>query len=248
MKNTMLLKATLICLFISITLTVQAQWTGTSLEFTSSGTPYTKFQFAEHTWSGSHAILFNAYKSVTVNGSLGAPNNTKYANNQGNYGGGAGAIMFFGNGGTMDFMISPAAGASGGGTGINWGTPKMRILRNGEVRIGTAGPGIQATGYLLSVAGRLRAEEVRVETGWADFVFESDYELRTLQEVEAHIHEKGHLPEIPSEAEVSANGIALGEMNAKLLQKIEELTLYLIEQDKQIKVLTEKVSTLENQK
>ncbi len=65
-----------------------------------------------------------------------------------------------------------------------------------------------------------------IRTGRSDFVFENDYELRTLEEVEQHINEKGRLPEIPSETEVTENGINLGEMNAKLLQKIEELTLY----------------------
>ncbi|MNG14892.1 hypothetical protein D3C84_986840 [compost metagenome] len=61
--------------------------------------------------------------------------------------------------------------------------------------------------------------------------------MPTLQEVEKHINEKGHLENIPSEEEVLENGINLGEMNAKLLQKIEELTLYTIEQNKQIKQL-----------
>ena len=91
-------------------------------------------------------------------------------------------------------------------------------------------------------------------TKWSDFVFGIDYELRTLEEVEKHINAKGHLPEIPSEAEVTENGINLGEMNAKLLQKIEELTLYLIEQNKQnqtqqarIEQLEQKLSQLGNE-
>jgi hypothetical protein len=63
---------------------------------------------------------------------------------------------------------------------------------------------------------------------WSDFVFKKDYNLPTLAEVEKHIREKGNLENIPGEKEVLENGISLGEMNAKLLQKIEELTLYSI--------------------
>ena len=100
---------------------------------------------------------------------------------------------------------------------------------------GSVGIGTTATGsHKLAVEGSIGAREIKVEaSGWSDFVFENNYELRTLEEVEEHIAEKGHLPEIPSEAEVTENGINLGEMNAKLLQKIEELTLYLIEQNKE---------------
>lgn len=100
---------------------------------------------------------------------------------------------------------------------------------------GSVGIGTTATGsHKLTVEGSIGAREIKVKaSGWSDFVFENNYELRTLEEVEEHIAEKGHLPEIPSEAEVTENGINLGEMNAKLLQKIEELTLYLIEQNKE---------------
>jgi hypothetical protein len=70
-------------------------------------------------------------------------------------------------------------------------------------------------------------------------VFKKEYDLPTLAEVEKHIKEKGHLENIPSEKEVLENGINLGEMNSKLLQKIEELTLYSIQQSKEIEVLKE---------
>ena len=82
----------------------------------------------------------------------------------------------------------------------------------------------------------LKKVKVTLE-GWSDFVFYKDYKLPSLTEVEDHIKEKGHLKDIPSNKEVKKNGIFLGEMNAKLLQKIEELTLYTIQQEKEINYL-----------
>lgn len=90
----------------------------------------------------------------------------------------------------------------------------------------------------LGIRGKLTSNEVKVKIGgWSDFVFENSYALPTLKEVEQHIKEKGHLKDIPSAKDVEENGIYLGEMNAKLLQKIEELTLYAIEQEKKINEL-----------
>ncbi len=111
----------------------------------------------------------------------------------------------------------------------------MRIDQNGNVGIGTTNPG----SWKLAVNGKIRAKEIKVETGWADFVFYDDYELPTLREVETHILQKGHLKDIPSTKEVAENGIFLGEMDSKLLQKIEELTLYTIQQQKEIQNLKE---------
>jgi NOL1/NOP2/fmu family ribosome biogenesis protein len=125
-------------------------------------------------------------------------------------------------------------------------TAKMTISKDGNVSIGTDNP----QGYRLAVAGSMIAESVKVKLqgAWPDFVFAKDYALPPIAETEEHIRENGHLPGIPSAAEVAKNGIELGEMNKKLLQKIEELTLYLIEQNKRIQKLTEKVETLEKDK
>jgi len=113
----------------------------------------------------------------------------------------------------------------------------MRIADNGSVGIGTTSPG----SYKLAVAGTIAARRVKVtQETWPDYVFNKDYKLPALSEVEKYINANQHLPEIPSAAEVKKEGLDLGEMNRKLLQKVEELTLYLIEQQKTIKALQEK--------
>jgi hypothetical protein len=112
-------------------------------------------------------------------------------------------------------------------------TEKLRILGNGNVGIGKTNPTNK-----LDVNGTIHSQEVRVDmTGWSDFVFKKEYSLPTLEQVEKNIAQNGHLENIPSEEEVLKHGINLGQMNSKLLQKIEELTLYMIEQDKKTEKL-----------
>jgi hypothetical protein len=105
---------------------------------------------------------------------------------------------------------------------------------NSFVGIGTTNFVDGTDTYRLAVKGAIRADRVKVYTTWADFVFEKNYILPTLEDVEMHIKENGHLKDIPSAKEVETNGIELGEMNKKLLQKIEELTLYIIEMNKEL--------------
>ncbi|MEE1945889.1 hypothetical protein VRU48_12280 [Pedobacter sp. KR3-3] len=108
------------------------------------------------------------------------------------------------------------------------GEPTMQITDNGNVGIGTTTPNEK-----LSVNGKIRAKEIKVETAnWPDYVFEEDYKVGTLQALESYIKANKHLPEIPSAKEVEANGVELGEMNKLLLKKVEELTLLLIDQNK----------------
>jgi hypothetical protein len=106
--------------------------------------------------------------------------------------------------------------------------------------------------YKLAVSGGIITEKVRVATNgtafWADYVFEPAYKLRPLKEVETFIKENKHLPEIPSTAEVSQNGIDLAQTQALLLQKVEELTLYVIDQNKKIEKLERKVRVLSRKK
>ena len=118
---------------------------------------------------------------------------------------------------------------------------------SGNVGIGTSTPSNE-----LDLKGTIRAEEVVVQTGWSDFVFEDDYQLRSLDEVAEFIEAKGHLPDIPSAEAVAENGVTLGQMNAKLLQKLEEMTLYLLQQQEivtqlqqQNRALAERVKNLE---
>ena len=115
--------------------------------------------------------------------------------------------------------------------------PVVLFSKDNNVGIGTLDP----QGYKLAVNGTIRAKEIKVDSDWADFVFKKDYKLPTLGEVKKHITEKGTLPGIPSESDVKANGVSLGEVNALLLQKIEELTLYVIKQQEEIEILKEKV-------
>ncbi len=114
----------------------------------------------------------------------------------------------------------------------------------GNVGIGTDNPGDSK----LAVNGTIKTQKVYVTAdSWSDFVFEDTYELRELSEVEKYIKENKHLPDVPSKEEVVKNGVELGEMDAVLLQKIEELTLYMIELEKKVKVLqktNDELSTL----
>ncbi|WP_299223286.1 tail fiber protein [uncultured Aquimarina sp.] len=112
-------------------------------------------------------------------------------------------------------------------------------LKNGNVGIGTNTPDAK-----LTVKGNIHTQEVKVDLNGAvapDYVFLEDYNLKSINEVEAYIKDQGHLPNIPSAAEMEQNGIELKQMNLNLLEKIEELTLYTIAQEKQLKEANNKL-------
>ena len=128
-------------------------------------------------------------------------------------------------------------------------------LFNGNVCIGTAND----YGYKLAVNGTIGAKEIKVTNDivangiyinsqpTADFVFEEDYNLRSIEAVEDFINENKHLPEIESAEEMEKNGINQAEMNQKLLQKVEELTLYMIDLNRRVKSLEKENSTLKKE-
>lgn len=117
---------------------------------------------------------------------------------------------------------------------------------------GPVGVGTQAVpaGYQLAVNGNLIAEEIRVELSgnWPDYVFEKAYQLPPLAEVQRYIDEHGHLPHVPSAEEVETEGLELGEMNRLLLEKIEQLTLYMIAQEKRLNEQQKEIDSLKSNK
>jgi hypothetical protein len=132
-----------------------------------------------------------------------------------------------------DFYIWKEAGSGGA---------KLVIKDNGSVGIGTVNPD---AAYKLSVKGGIRCEKVVVEIGWADYVFHKDYKLMPLNELEKFISSNKHLPNIPAASEVETKGLDVGAVQAKQMEKIEELTLYIIEMNKKMKEQNERVAQLE---
>jgi len=126
--------------------------------------------------------------------------------------------------------------------GTEW-IPKMTLTGMGNLGLGITKPA-----YKLDVAGTIRATEIKVEsTGGADFVFEEDYQLRSLEEVEQFVEENNHLPDIPSAKQMEEEGVGLAQMNKLLLQKVEELTLYAISQEFKLKKKDEEIKELRNE-
>ena len=123
-----------------------------------------------------------------------------------------------------------------------FGNEEFFLGMNGNVGIGTNSPDAK-----LAVNGTIHTKEVKVDLiGWPDYVFKKDYRLPTLKEVEIHIMKKGHLKDIPSAKAVEESGLFLGEINKKLLLKIEELTLYTIQQQKEIDELKQENENLKS--
>ncbi len=139
-----------------------------------------------------------------------------------NYGGGSGGIAIF-DGGTTNYARLK----------VNE-TGSLNIWsKSGKIAVG----GVFAPSYTLDVNGTIRADEIIVSTEGADFVFEDSYKLPSLTSIEEHIAQNGHLPGVPSASTMRDQGVAISELQTILLQKVEELTLHMIEKEKQISEL-----------
>lgn len=121
--------------------------------------------------------------------------------------------------------------------------PYFLVRGDGNVGIGTTSPQ-----YLLSVNGTIQAKEVIVNTGWSDYVFAPTYNLRSLESTAAYVKQYRHLPDMPSEAEVREKGVSVGDVESKLLAKVEELTLQMIKLNEANKELAARLAQVEDQK
>jgi hypothetical protein len=209
-------------------------------KFEVSGRSAVYSDFASYSGTTINNILPNG-KEPTFIVSENPSGNLQYAvGGQVTYRGG----LSFGRGGPGIYSINPNPAGSGyygelrfhttywNGSDYS-NTDRMVIKLDGNVGIGTTNPTSK-----LTVAGNINSREVKVTVdAGADFVFEKDYALPSLQDVEKFVTENKHLPEIASAKEMQANGINLSEMNIKLLQKIEEMTLYMIDFKKEIDAL-----------
>ncbi|MBI9053112.1 MAG: hypothetical protein JEY96_04810 [Bacteroidales bacterium] len=192
----------------------------------------------------------NVRMKVMSNGNvgIGTTNPTEKLEISGNIKGpdGESYIKGFKNifGRSTDGILHLRAGTSTGSVFLNYYESGNVIIANGG---GNVGIGTTSPIYKLSVKGTIGCGEIIVENtdGWADFVFENDYKLMSLKELDNYIKANKHLPEIPTTAEVEENGISVGQMNSKLLQKIEELTLHTIKQQELIETLAKRVEQLE---
>lgn len=141
----------------------------------------------------------------------------------------------------------PAVAGSGGGSGQWANASATRINYNNQVAIGGS-KFFNDADYKLSVNGRMAAEELLVllQADWPDYVFSPAYKLMNLSDLEAYIEKNKHLPGIPSATELKAKGgVETGEMSRKLMEKVEELTLYIIQQQKQIAQQQKQIEALQ---
>ena len=156
---------------------------------------------------------------------------------------------------TADSPVMFGSGLNGGNETIHrfylaygaspWSsTLGMHILPNGNVGVGVISPVAR-----LTVNGNILAKEIKVTNNISvpDYVFEPDYKLTSLSDIETYVKEHKHLPEIPSAEDIERDGLDLGEMNLLLLKKVEELTLHLIEKNKEIGEQRVKMEMLEEE-
>jgi len=195
---------------------------GASVELRGTGVPYFDFSNDATTDYDMRMILRGNDLLSIEGGNLQTSNNLVW--------GSAGARLQTDQGASIELR----------GTGVPYFDFSNDATTDYDMRlILTDNNTLSVTGGNLAVNGAVITKEVEVKPNvWADFVFEKNYSLPALKEVKNHIDTHGHLKDIPSAKEVEENGISLGQMDAKLLQKIEELTLYTIHQEEKIEELT----------
>ena len=170
----------------------------------------------------------------------------------------AGQVMFGDWGGNLRFATIPNSSTPGvSQTSISdaqiLSDVAMTITQTGQVVIGSPSLNITTPGsYKLYVAGGILTEQVKValhtdNVNWSDYVFANDYKLKSLNEVEQYITANKHLPEVPSSDDVKKDGIDVAQMDATLLKKIEELTLYVIQLQKENNSNVEQIQQLQSQ-
>ena len=203
---------------------------------------------------GSTKFKVHSNGSISVGAATTGPANGMYVN---------GNISVGTTSSSSRLQVNSTSGQAAFIAQVN-GSNKLMVNSNGSVSVGSAttGPangmyvsgsiGIGTTNvndYKLAIAGKMIAEEVvvKLQANWPDYVFEEDYNLKQLDEVKDYIKEYKHLPNIPTATEIAEKGISLGTINTILVEKIEELTLYLIEHQQVISELKEKVKDLENE-
>ena len=143
--------------------------------------------------------------------------------------------------GSTKFLVQSNGGASVGSLTT---APTNGLYVSGDVRIGSA---TAATGYKVSVDGKVMCEELKVQLSpWPDYVFGETYSLRSLEEVESFIKLNKHLPNVPPATQIESEGLNVGEMQGRMMEKIEELTLYVIELNKINRELQSRIETLES--
>lgn len=121
------------------------------------------------------------------------------------------------------------------------------MVSTSQINIGTTHTDDGPIHYALNVNGNVRANKINVYTGWADYVFKKNHKLKSLEELEQFINENGHLPEIPAEEEITQKGADVGEILKLQMAKIEELSLYIIAQEKKIKEIESKLQEIQKQ-